>query len=160
MDGLETILTRRSIRRYTHRLVNDDLLHKLIQAAVSAPSAGNQQPWQFIIIRNKTTFEKILQFHSHAQMLLEAQAAILICGDLTQEKHKGFWMIDCAAATQNLLLSSHAYGLGCCWIGIFPRENRVKGMSDLMGLLSIGYPAEKKEASDRYDPDLVHYEKW
>ena len=169
MDGLEAILTRRSIRKYDDKPVDNEILLKLVQAAVSAPSAGNQQPWQFIIIRNKTTFEKVLRFHPHARMLLEAQAAILICGDLSKEKHKGFWMIDCAAATQNLLLAAHAHGLGACWLGIFPREDRVNGMIDLIALpkeiipfalVSIGHPGEKKVTCDRFDPALVHYEKW
>jgi nitroreductase len=169
MDGLEAILTRRSIRKYNNKPVDDKILLKLIQAAVSAPSAGNQQPWQFIIIRNKTTFDNVLNFHPHAHMLPEAQAAILICGDLFLEKHKGFWMIDCSAATQNLLLAAHAYGLGACWLGIFPRADRIKGMIDLLALpkniipfalISIGYPGEKKDASNRFDPTLIHYEKW
>ena len=169
MNGLEIIFSRRSIRKYLDKSVDDELLIKLIKAAVCAPSAGNQQPWQFVIIRNKKTLECVLTFHPHAQMLMDAQAAILVCGDLSKEKYKGYWVLDCSAATQNLLLAAHALGLGACWLGIYPREDRARGMKSLVSLpekvlpfalVSIGYPDEKKEPSDRYESSLVHYEKW
>ena len=169
MDGLETILTRRSIRNYTDRSINKDEYIQLIKAAVSAPSAGNQQPWQLVIIQDKNILEKVLEFHPNAKMLIEAQGAILICGDLSKEKYKGFWVQDCAAAAQNLLLAAHSMGLGACWLGIYPREDRVVGMKKLiaipekiipLALVSIGYPAEEKPPSDRFTESFVHYEKW
>ena len=169
MNGLETIFSRRSIRKYLDKSVDDAHLIKLIKAAVCAPSAGNQQPWQFVIIRNKKTLERVLAFHPYAQMLMDAQAAILVCGDLSKEKYAGYWVLDCSAATQNLLLAAHALGLGACWLGIYPREDRARGMKSLVSLpekvlpfalVSIGYPDEKKEPSDRYESSLVHYEKW
>lgn len=169
MDGLETILTRRSIRKYTDQKINDNVFVDLVKAAVSAPSAGNQQPWQFIIISDKEKLEKVLEFHPHAKMLLDAQGAILICGDLSKEKHKGYWVLDCAAATQNILLAAHTIGVGACWLGIYPREERVKGISSLVevpdhvipfALVSLGFPDEEKNPSDRYDESLVHYDMW
>jgi len=169
MDGLETIFTRRSIRKYTDQKIDDDVFVDLVKAAVSAPSAGNQQPWQFIVITDKEKLERVLEFHPHAHMLLDAQGAILICGDLSKEKHKGYWVLDCAAATQNILLAAHANGFGACWLGIYPREERVAGMKSLVlvpdhvipfALASLGFPDEQKGPSDRYDESLVHYEMW
>jgi nitroreductase len=169
MDCLETILSRRSIRKYSNQPVGKKDLINLIKAAVSAPSAGNQQPWQFIIIQIKKNLEKVLRFHPHANMLMGSQGSILVCGDLSKEEHKGYWMLDCAAATQNLLLAAHAANLGACWLGIYPREDRITGMIDIVSvpdyiipfaLVSIGYPDETKEPSDRFDDSLVHYEKW
>ena len=169
MDGLETIFTRRSIRKYSDQKIDDDVFVNLVKAAVSAPSAGNQQPWQFIIISDKKKLERVLEFHPHAKMLLDAQGAILICGDLSKEKHKGYWVLDCAAATENILLAAHATGFGACWLGIFPREERVAGMKSLVevpdhvipfALVSLGFPDEQKNPSDRYDESLVHYNMW
>ncbi len=169
MDGLETILTRRSIRKYTDQIIEDTVFVDLVKAAVSAPSAGNQQPWQFIIITDKEKLGKVLEFHPHAKMLLDSQGAILVCGDLSKEKHKGYWVLDCAAATQNILLAAHTNGFGACWLGIYPREERVVGMKSLVSvpehvipfaLVSIGYPDEEKNPSERFDESLVHYEKW
>jgi nitroreductase len=169
VDGLETILTRRSIRRYTDKTIDDSVFIDLVKAAVSAPSAGNQQPWQFIIIKDKEKLGKVLEFHPNAKMLLDAQGALLICGDLSKEKHKGYWVLDCAAATQNILLAAHTNGFGACWLGIYPREERVAGMKSLVSvpdhvipfaLVSLGVPDEEKNPSDRFDESLVHYEKW
>jgi nitroreductase len=169
MDGMDTILSRRSIRKYTNKKVENEDYIKLIKAAVSAPSSGNQQPWQFIIIQKRDILEKVMEFHPHARMLRDAQGAILICGDLSKEKHKGYWVLDCSAATQNLLLAAHAIGLGACWLGIYPREERISGMTKLasipghivpFALVSLGYPNEEKEASDRFDESMVHYDIW
>jgi nitroreductase len=169
MDGLETILTRRSIRKYSDQKIDENVFIDLVKAAVSAPSAGNQQPWKFIIIKDKEKLGNVLEFHPHAKMLLDAQGAILVCGDLSKEKHKGYWILDCAAATQNILLAAHANGLGACWLGIYPREERVAGMKTLVSvpdhvipfaLVSLGFPDEEKNPSDRYHESLVHYEMW
>lgn len=120
MDTLDVILTRRSIRKYKKQPISNDIIQKLLKAAVSAPSAGNQQPWHFLIIDDRKILNVIQTFHPSAKILTEADKAILVCGDLNLEKFKGYWMIDCAAATENMLLAAHAQGLGACWLGIYP----------------------------------------
>jgi len=136
---------------------------------MSAPSAGNEQPWHFIIIDDPQILNEIPSFHSHAQMLQDASLGILICGDKLLEKHDRMWIQDCSAATQNLLLAVHALDLGAVWLGIFPRDERILGLRKLLkipeniipfSLVSIGYPAEKKPKSDRYDKSRIHYNKW
>ena len=106
MDAMEAIFTRRSVRKYSKKKISDKIIFKLLNAGVSAPSAGNEQPWQFVIIYKRDILDKIMEFHPYSNMLEEAQLAILVCGDLELETHKGYWMIDCSAATQNILIAS------------------------------------------------------
>jgi nitroreductase len=169
MDGFETIITRRSIRKYKKQPISKEIVQKLLQAACSAPSAGNQQPWHFVILDDRKILNVIHTFHPSARMLLTADAAILVCGDLDLEKFKGFWMVDCAAATENILLAAHSLGLGACWLGLYPREGRMAGMKKLLHLpsnivpfaiVSLGYPDEVKPREDRYTPSRIHQNKW
>lgn len=169
MDAMDAILTRRSIRKYTGEQVPDSIIKEMLEAAMSAPSARNQQPWQFIVIRDKNIMEQVTKIHPYSQMLKEASAAILVCGDKDFEVTPGYWVQDCSAATQNILVAAHAKGLGAVWLGIYPREERVAGLKKLLGipdsvtplsLVSIGYPAEKKEPANRYNEKRVHYDKW
>jgi nitroreductase len=169
MDAFEVILTRRSIRKYKKKIITDGILENLLLAAFSAPSAGNQQPWHFIIIDDRKILNVVHTFHPSANMLKEADKAILVCGDLHLEKFKGYWMIDCAAATENILLAAHSLGLGACWLGLYPREGRVAGMRKLLhlpthiipfALVSLGYPAETKSKEERYNTSRIHHNKW
>ena len=169
MDAIEAILTRRSIRKYTKKPIPYKHLQDLLKAAVSAPSADNQQPWHFIIIDDREILNEIPEFHPNAEMLKEADKAILVCADTHLEKHKGYFPLDCSAATENILLAAHALGLGACWLGIYPREERIIGMKKLLhipdhvvpfSLISLGYPAENKPREDRYDSSRVHHNKW
>ena len=169
MDAMEGILSRRSIRKYTAQPVPDEVVQELLEAAMSAPSAGNEQPWQFVVIRNRQVLDAIPKIHPYAQMVTEAPLAILVCGDLHLETHSGYWVQDCSAATQNLLLAAHAKGLGAVWLGVYPREQPVGDFRKLLALpehviplalVSIGYPAEKKPRAERYDPAKVHNDHW
>jgi nitroreductase len=169
MDTMDTILTRRSIRKYKKKTISDEILQKLLQAAFSAPSAGNQQPWHFVILDDRKILNIIHTFHPSARMVTEADKAILVCGDLNLEKFKGYWMIDCAAAAENILLAAHSLGLGACWLGIYPRDGRVAGMRKLLqlpiniipfALISLGYPAEIKAKEERYNKTRIHQNKW
>ena len=169
MDAIEAIMTRRSIRKYTDRGIPGEIVEKLLRAGMAAPSAGNQQPWHFVIIDDRKVLDQIPTFHRYSKMLLEAPLAILVCGDLSRELHEGYWIQDCSAATENILLAAHALGLGAVWLGIHPREERKKGIIELMNLpdsiqplslISIGYPAERKPPSDRYLQDRVHKNQW
>jgi len=169
MEAIDAILTRRSVRRYTDRPVPDEVVTELLKAAMAAPSAQNQQPWQFVVVRERSLLEKMAEVSQYARMLRQAQAAVVVCGDLSEERSRGFWIEDCAAATQNLLLAAHALGLGAVWIGVYPREERVERLRDLFktpenvipfAVISLGYPAENPLPADRFDPDRVHYDTW
>lgn len=169
MDAYDIILTRRSIRKYKKQIISDEIIEKLLHAGFCAPSAGNQQPWHFVILNDRKILNIIHTFHPSAKMLSDADKAILVCGDMHLEKFKGYWMIDCAAATENILLAAHSLGLGCCWLGLYPREGRVIGMRKLLqlpthiipfSLISLGYPAESKPSEERYKKTRVHWNKW
>lgn len=167
--SLELLLTRRSIRRFTPEPVTETELEDVLRAAMHAPSAGNQQPWHFVMIRNRETLNTIADIHPHAQMLREAPAAILICGEESLEKHKGYWVQDCSAATQNALLALHSKGLGGVWLGIYPRQDRMKAIAELLQIpdsitpfsaVALGHPAEQPAAADRFRKDRVHLDRW
>lgn len=169
MEAMEAILTRRSIRKYAPNPVPDTIVKQLLQAAMSAPSAGNEQPWQFVVITERSLREEIAGFHPYAGMLREAPLAILVCGDLDLQQFKGNWVLDCAAATQNLLLAAHALGLGAVWVGVYPETERMEDLKKLLhlpqhiiplALVPVGYPAESPPPEDRYDTTRVRYNRW
>jgi nitroreductase len=169
MDTLDAIFFRRSIRKYTDQPLPDELVKELLKAAMAAPSAGNEQAWQFIVIRDRLLLDAIPKFHPYSAMLKYASVAILVCGDLSREKYKGYWVQDCSAATQNLLLAATAKGLGAVWTGVYPMEDRVAGMQKLLGLpehviplslIPVGFPAEQPGRADRFDAARVHEDRW
>ena len=169
MDALEAILTRRSIRKYEDRPVPDDLLQALLAAAMSAPSAGNGQPWEFAVITDREILRQVPGINPYAAMAAEAPLAILVCGDLNREEYPGYWVVDCAAAVQNLLLAAHALGLGAVWTGIYPNQERMEGYRSLLKLpehlrahtlIPLGYPAEQRPRQDRYEEERVHANRW
>jgi nitroreductase len=169
MDAIQAVMTRRSIRSYKQEDVPEDMVQKLLQAAMNAPSAGNEQPWHFIVIREKAILDAIPAFHPYSKMLKQAALGIVVCGDLSLEVYKGFWVQDCSAATQNMLIAAHGLGLGAVWLGIVPLEERMAGMKRLLSLpdhiiafslVSIGWPAEQKAPAIRYRQERVHYDKW
>lgn len=167
MDFEKVLFQRRSIRNYEDREVDKSSVDKMIKAAKSAPSANDRQPWHFVVIRSDETMEKIMKLHPHSYMLEDAQLAISVCGD--RKKGDPYWVQDCSAATQNLLLMAENLGLGAVWLGVYPRRERIEGITDLLNLpdhivplnvISIGYPAEESRRVDRFEAEKVHYEEW
>ena len=169
MDTMKAILTRRSVRSYKKRKIPENKIQELLKAAVSAPSAGNEQPWHFILIDKRDILDEITNFHPHSKMLLQAQFAIIVCGDTDLEKFKGYWMLDCSAATQNILLAARALGLGACWLGIYPRMERIKALKEMLktpeniipfAVISIGYTDKDQNTVERLDEFRIHKNKW
>ncbi len=169
MDALKAILGRRSIRKFTGETVPDEDVKKLLEAAMAAPSACNQQPWHFVVIRSRDTFNGIMQVQPYTKMLEKASLAVVVCADPELQTCPGFWVQDCSAATENLLLAVHAMGHGATWCGVYPSDEVVWKMRELLGLpkqvyplcvVAIGVPDEKKQPADRYNEDRVHPEKW
>jgi nitroreductase len=167
---MKEIFERRSIRKYTEQEVSAESVKELLKAAMAAPSAGNQQTWDFIVVRNRMLLNEIPKFHPNAQMLVDAPAAIIVCGVPEREKkYTGYWVQDCAAAVENILIEAQFLGLGAVWLGIYPNEDRIERLRELFGIpesivpfavISIGYPAGIKEASQRYDEGKIHFDKW
>ncbi|HQQ10154.1 MAG TPA: nitroreductase family protein [Synergistales bacterium] len=168
-NTLKVILSRRSIRRYTDRPVEDTSIELLLRAGMSAPSAHNQQPPEFIVVDDRKTLDAIPLFHPYSRMLLKAPAAIVVCGVTGDIPAPQFWPQDCAAATENILLAAHALGIGSVWLGVFPHEELVSRLSELLAvpacitpfsIISLGYPDEEKGPSERYDAARVHRNRW
>jgi len=169
MDTIKAIHNRRSVRNYQDKPVADELITKILAAGMAAPSARNQQPWEFVVITDKIILEKIPSINPFTQMAAKAPLAILICGNLELETTSGYWVIDCAAATQNMLLCAHALGLGAVWTGTYPNEERMDGYTELLSipefviphsLIVVGYPVEQPPPEDRFKPDRIHYNEW
>jgi nitroreductase len=166
---MNSLFGRRSIRHYTKEPVSQDTIEQLLKAAMAAPSAGNQQPWHFVVIQDRKILDEIPNIHPYARMTTEASVAILVCGDLRNEKHPGFWVQDCSAATENILIEACEIGLGAVWVGLYPNEQRVNSFRKLltipdqvipMSLIPIGYPMEHKPPSERYDTAKIHHNRW
>jgi nitroreductase len=166
---MDPILSRRSVRAYTDQAVSDALVTALLRAAMAAPSAGNQRPWQFVVVRDRTVLEALAAANPYGGMAREAPLAVIVCGDPSSKDHAEFWVQDCSAATENLLLAAHAVGLGAVWCGTFPLEERMVRVRAAVGLpesivpfavVPIGYPAERPAPVDRYDADRVHFDHW
>lgn len=166
-EFIQTIFARRSIRKYTDRPVSKEEIRTLLEAAMAAPSASNRRPWRFIVITERRTLDALAEAHPYGKMLFEAPLCISVCGDLTEVEQ--FWVQDCSAATENLLLAATALGLGAVWLGVYPNQERVAAVRAILGLpetvtplnlISIGYPAEEKEPRTQYDESRVHWEHW
>jgi len=166
---LEAISTRRSVRSFTSKPIAKEIVEELLRAAMSAPSAGNEQPWQFVVMDDRRMLDRIIDVNPNAKMCKEAQAAILVCGDTSKEKYPGFWVQDCSAAAQNILLAAHDKGIGSVWTGVYPIEERVEGFRRLLGLpenvvpfclVPLGYPAKQVPQVDRFQRDRVHHNGW
>ena len=169
MELYDAILNRRSIRRYTNEKVSIETLEKIIEYGMFAPSAVNKQPWHFIVFKNINTINQIIEVHPNAEMLKQASAGILICFDKNLQHDEGYGPIDCSAAMQNMLLAAHGFGLGACWIGIYPRKNRIIALHKVFELpehvipfavISVGYPNEEKIKPKRFKKERIHQEKW
>jgi len=169
MDAIEALLTRRSVREYTPEPVTEEQVNILLSAAMHAPSACNQQPWHFIVVDQRAQLNALAEMQPYGKMLLEAPLAIIPCGDLSLEKCPGYWAIDCSAAMENLLLAAHALGLGAVWIGVYPMEERVQDLRQLLGLpkfaapigiAAVGHPKNPLPTVDRFRPERIHRNTW
>ena len=164
---INLIKTRRSIRKFKQDDISNEHINIMLEAAMYAPSANNKQPWQFIVIKNKETFSKLTEYLPNAKMLPMANTCIVVCGDKSAETIEGYNAINCAAATQNILLAIHALKLGGVWLGVYPREERIKAINKLLNMpdnifpfsmIAIGVPDEKPAQPERFDSSKIHYE--
>jgi nitroreductase len=169
-ERLSFIFGRRSIRTYTTQAVSDEAVQKLLEAAMAAPSAAATDPWRFVVVKNRGMLTKIADALPYGKMIGSAAVGIVVCGDLgaAHDKQLSYLLQDCSAAIENLLLCAHVLGLGACWLGVHPREQRVQSLRAILRLaepvipvacIAIGYPAEPKEPRTRFNPDYVRFEK-
>lgn len=169
MDLFEAINTRRSVRRFTDEAVPDEDLALVLKAAMQAPSAVNQQPWQFVAIRDAALRGAVSKASPYAGMAAKAPVVIVICGDVREAKAADFWPQDCSAAAENLLLAARGAGLGAVWCGIYPEAERMESLKKTLGLpdgvipfalICMGHTDQEFNYIDRFKPDRVHMDGW
>jgi len=163
----EIIKSRRSIRRYDPaKPVSKEQLDKLLEAAMFAPSACNSRPWEFIAVTKREILDKITQIHPYAQMLATATAAIIVVAIPQEGRPEGYFPQDCGAATQNILLQAAELGLGTCWCGVYPREERIVSIRSLFdipahkipfNIIAIGVADETPAARGFFEAEKVSY---
>ena len=168
---MNAIFNRRSVRKYVKKEVEGEKIERLLKAAMQAPSAGNQQPWEFIVVSNEEMLGKLSQVSPYAGPVKDAPLGIVILGNEKGESVKFPECLpqDLAAATQNLLLEAVEVGLGAVWLGVAPVEERMAAVRTLFALsesvvpfaiVAVGYSETQNTYVDRYQKTKVHYEKY
>ena len=168
----ENIMSRTSVRSYTEKPVEQEKVEMMLRAGMAAPSACNKQPWHFVVINDREILDQIPLFSPYSGMVKQAPLAIVVCGcmDKTLEGiEQEFWIQDCSAATENILLMAHGLGLGGVWTALYPLKERYEGMQQLLHLpktmiplntLIIGYPKNQVAAKDKWKEENISYNKW
>jgi len=173
MNELTWIMNRKSVREFKNTPVSKADLETIVRAGMAAPAAVNQQLWEFFVIDQRERLNQLGDELPYAKMLYQAGAAIAVCGDLTRtfnhDPQSPFWIMDCSAATENILLAVEALGLGAVWTAVYPDAPRVASVQRLLGLpahviplnvIPIGYPAHDEQPKDKWKPERVHWNGW
>lgn len=162
---MKEIFLRRSIRKYTDKVINTDIIEKIIKAGMNAPTGRGLKPWEFIIVRDKEILEQLSFTKQGSQMIKNSNVTIIVLGHKLSE----YIEQDLAAVTQNMLLQATEFGIGCCWVGIMPNvkqedyvRNKLNIPEDIhvFSMIPLGYPEEIKKPNDIYDKSKIHYEKF
>ncbi|MCX6279949.1 MAG: nitroreductase family protein [Bacteroidetes bacterium] len=165
---LNIINTRRSVRKFTNETISETDICEILEAGMNAPSAGNEQAWQFIVMTDKSVMKEYSKLNQNVGYLKNASAAILVCGDTKLEKNIGYHFHDCCAATENILLAIHAKGMGGVWGAVF--LNAIDDIRELLNLPSNLNPVsvipfghfegKTHDVKSRYDKQKVHWNKF
>lgn len=165
---MNSIFIRRSVRSFSEQEVESDKIEKILRAAMQAPSAANQQPWEFIVVKGKENLEKLSGFNPYASSLADANLGIIVLGNKERFKFAEHWEQDLGASTQNILLEATELGLGSVWYGTAPNKERMEYIKNLYNLaenilpysvIGIGYPKSQNANTfvDRFDESRVRY---
>lgn len=169
VSAVDAIATRRSIRTFTDESISEKVLEQILLAGMQAPSAGNAQPWEFVIIESEQSKAHITKIHQFAQMAPKAPVSVLVCANLEKEKYAGFWVQDCSAVIQNMLLAARANNVATVWCGIHPVEQRVHDFRAAfnlsqhivpLGLVVMGYSKQGFTERSVFDASKIHRERF
>ena len=173
MDAIQAIKTRISTREFNDQPISDEAVRTILEAGMSGPTAVNARPWSFIVVRDKTTIEKLAAAGTRPNMpLMTATMAIVVCSDPDRyfKFVPDFWIVDASIATQNMILAAHAMGIASVWIGGWPAPDRLQTFTEFFQLpegvvphsvVAFGYPAKESTKEKLiYEEDRVHFEKW
>jgi nitroreductase len=170
VDVIDMIYKRGSIRNYTETPVERDTIETLLRAAMAAPTAINRQPWEFIVVTDEQKIARVKKEFIFARY--NAPVAIIVCGNMKLARkglEREFWIQDCSAAVENILIAATSLGLGSVWIGVYPLETRVRLIKRIfripehvipLCLVHIGYPAEEKAPRTRYNERRVYWQEY
>ena len=165
---MKDILERTSVRAYTNQEISKEDIEKILRAGFSAPSAHDYRPWEFIVVQNKETLEKMSTVSHYSTMMKDAGFGLVVLVDMRQEgldiEHG---IMDTAAATENMLIAAKKLGIGSCWIGGYPKQDRLDKLRELfdipeyctpMWMVAFGYPETWPPVKDKWDESKIHYE--
>ena len=171
-NALEVIMNRTSIRYFKNTPVEDAKVDQMLRAAMAAPTAGNRQPWSFVVVTNKALLTQLGEVLPHAKMTSKAPLAIVACGNLSKAldgEARDYWVQDVAASIENLLLAAHALDLGAVWTGVYPMMDRVDDVRSILSLpqeivpvavIPVGYPVSKASPKAKWEPENIYYNGW
>lgn len=167
----ENIFSRKSVRSFTSEPVSQEHIEAMLKAAMAAPTAVNYQPWRFVVVTDRAQLDAMAEILPYAKMLRQAPLAIVVCGETTwfEGRENPYWQQDCSAATENLLLSAEALGLGAVWTGVYPNMQLAEPLGEFLGLpetvqplcaIPIGHHDGTTKPRDKWKPENVHYGRW
>lgn len=171
-DALSVIHSRKSVRQYTGEKVSRDDLVTLLKAGMAAPSAVNKQPWVFVAVTDGATLARLAEKLPYTKMIVKAGACIVVCGDMSKAlsgAEREFWIQDCSAASENILLAAESMGLGAVWSGMYPLQDRVDHVRSVLGLpdtviplniIAVGRPKGVEKPQNKFNEANIHWEKW
>lgn len=171
-DALSVIHSRKSVREYTGAQVTKEQLIVLLKAGMAAPTALDKRPWVFVVVTDKDMLSKLAEGLPYSKMIVQAGSAIVVCGDLSKTMEgeaKEFWIQDCSAASENILLAAEAIGLGTVWTGIYPITKNVEFVQKTLGIpeniiplnvIAVGHPVGTEKPKEKFDPTNIRWEKW
>lgn len=167
MEALEMLFTRYSCREFQKKDVEEEKIHTILRAGMSAPSARNMRPYHIIVMKDRNVIETISKTSVGKNLMSRANVCFAIVGDLNINPAYEFVLNDTSSVITNMLNAAHALGLGACWCGQRRDDNHlVKDVLNLgdkqfvAGFIALGYPAQKKEQIDRYDEKKIHIDRF
>ena len=166
-DVMNVIKSRTSVRSYTDQAIPEDVMTQILEAGMAAPSGVNKQPWEFIVVTDRAMLDKLA---TKKKMLKDAQAAIIVAGHSDVDNGGSvYWYQDCSAASQNILLAAHSFGIGAVWTTVHPHKELEAEVREIVGMpesvsalniISMGYPDTEQQPKQKWNVDKIHYNKW
>lgn len=166
---IQCIMTRTSVRDYTDRPIAKETLDTILKAGMAAPTAMNKQPWQFVVVDDAKLRSQMADALEYGDNIRKCNLAIVMCGDMSlaaDGQNRDYWIQDLSAATENVLLAAQAVGVGAVWCGIYPIQQRVDAIRELLNLpsdwipldiVALGYPSAPTTPKEKWNPQKVHY---
>jgi nitroreductase len=171
-DTLKTIFSRKSVRTFQNEPVPKEKLEMIIRAGMAAPTAVDKRPWEFIVITDRKVLNQLAEALPYARMARQAAAGIVVAGDVRKQwggRESSYWIMDCSAATENILLAAESMGLGAVWTAVYPEDSRTETVRKILGIpghiiplnfIPVGMPQGKEKPKDKYNPAQIHWNKW